>query len=741
MKNNTFFLLTLVLFAIYHPGLAQTVKTKQAMTSAARAPLSVYASVADTISELVMLGGQLYFQQSDETYLLSKTEDGSAVRKRKMTDAEYEFARRYFIFEFPAKEEITLTNLISPTADGVAYFVRPSIGGNYIYVNMGAAFPDPVSLKPRTFAHELAHVWQIRHYGIPRYIAEFLNNHVFCKEDPYPYTCNSKKTIDDYNFEQQGGLVEGYYSGKVCETGICQQAFGGATPDDGNLTAHQMLIKNTAHPQKVLDVYGGQSTAGAKIWQYELNQTPAQRFVFQAAGDGYYYLLTVAGNLYVTVDVPPLVVGQPGDVPNTNYGIKQDKLYPAASGPAYTRQHRDQQKWKLIPTGDANTYLLENKRFPGKVLQPENPESKAKVALSANTGSTVQQWYIGRADRSPDQGGGVNYGYWVKNSTTPIRTADELIRRLENAQNGDVIYVADDAVIDLRGRHTDAPVEIKNGVTLASGRGKNGSKGGLIKCSAKDRDVLFRVTGDNVRITGLRIEGPDMTSDGEIEDIVTGVSVKMSTPGAANNILIDNNEVYGWQDVGVSVTNVKNVRILQNEFHHNLFEKLTLIPPDHFGGGYGIEVGDYGGASIEQNVFHHNRHDIAGNGHKESTYSAIKNLVLGGGISHSFDVHAWKENQCENEYKHANGWAIAGHTFLFRDNIFRHDHNEAIQIRGVPVNLVTVQNNSFRMTRRKAVNQFKHCGAKKYLPGVSWVKDEENFSRIKMVGNRYDVRN
>ncbi len=529
-----------------------------------------------------------------------------------------------------------------------------------------------------------------------------------------------------------------------CCPGLAQtlknKAFGGETPDDAELIGHRMLIKNTAHPQKVLDVSGGLSTAGTKIWQNELSQAPAQYFVFQATGDGYYHILTKAGNLYVTVDVPPLVVGQPGDVPNTNYGIKQDKLYPVASGTVYTRQHRDHQKWKLISTGDANTYLIESKALPGKVLQPANPESKAKVALSANTGNASQQWYIGRADRSPEQGGSVNYGYCVKNGTAMVRTADELIRRLENAQNGDIIYIADDAMIDLRGRHTDAPIEIKTGVTLASGRGKNGSKGGLIRCSAKDRDVLFRVTGDNVRITGLRFEGPDMSSDGEIEDILTGISVRMPAPTTARNILIDNNEIYGWQKVGVAVTNVKTVRILQNEFHHNQFVKLTLIPPDHFGGGYGIEVGDFGGASIEQNVFHHNRHDIAGNGHRESTYSAIKNLVLGGGISHSFDVHAWKENKCEKEYKHSNGWAIAGHTFLFKDNIFRQDHNEAIQIRGVPVKLVTIQNNSFKMERRKAVNQFKYCGAKKYLPG-SWVKEEQNFSRIKMIGNQFDVGN
>ena len=47
------------------------------------------------------------------------------------------------------------------------------------------------------------------------------------------------------------------------------------------------------------------------------------------------------------------------------------------------------------------------------------------------------------------------------------------------------------------------------GVTLAGDRGRDGSEGALICSDALKTPVLIRAAGPDVRITGLRIRGPN----------------------------------------------------------------------------------------------------------------------------------------------------------------------------------------------------------------------------------------
>ena len=52
-------------------------------------------------------------------------------------------------------------------------------------------------------------------------------------------------------------------------------------------------------------------------------------------------------------------------------------------------------------------------------------------------------------------------------------------------------------------------IQIPEGVILASDRGYNNSPGALIRSLAFKTKGLISVLGKDVRITGLRIEGPD----------------------------------------------------------------------------------------------------------------------------------------------------------------------------------------------------------------------------------------
>ena len=51
-------------------------------------------------------------------------------------------------------------------------------------------------------------------------------------------------------------------------------------------------------------------------------------------------------------------------------------------------------------------------------------------------------------------------------------------------------------------------LEVPAGVTLAGERGNNGSRGALLTSDALKTPVMIRAGGPDVRITGLRLQGP-----------------------------------------------------------------------------------------------------------------------------------------------------------------------------------------------------------------------------------------
>jgi len=154
------------------------------------------------------------------------SDDIRFIRKRKISVEEYHFALSLFPREFPTRDEITITDGVSP-ANG-AYYVRPTVGsligeGN-IQMHMGQYFDD--CLKDKSlFAHELTHVWQIRHFGVDWYLKEFAANHIFCSGDSYSVNCSEKEKLGNYNAEQQGVLVSRYYSkSDSCAVNVVKRA-------------------------------------------------------------------------------------------------------------------------------------------------------------------------------------------------------------------------------------------------------------------------------------------------------------------------------------------------------------------------------------------------------------------------------------------------------------------------------------------------------------------------------------
>jgi hypothetical protein len=235
-------------------------------------------------------------------------------------------------------------------------------------------------------------------------------------------------------------------------------------------------------------------------------------------------------------------------------------------------------------------------------------------------------------------GGGEGYGRIVPRSEAGVvRTAPELRAALMAAARlPQTIYVDDAAEIDLSYcartptpsgcfeprtgplECSDFTLAIPANTTLASGRGRAGSRGAHLFSHTFTDCPLFHVQGPGVRISGLRFHGPDTSIDSDdllhcggeasaIQVLTDEVSERWGTE-------IDNNELSGWPREAVAVVGALGVLV-----HHYVIQYNRRREDDHtcgehnYGLGYGVGVGP-GSAIIEANVFDHNRHDIASDG-------------------------------------------------------------------------------------------------------------------------------
>jgi hypothetical protein len=226
---------------------------------------------------------------------------------------------------------------------------------------------------------------------------------------------------------------------------------------------------------------------------------------------------------------------------------------------------------------------------------------------------------------------------------------------------------------------------IPGGVTLASDRGSNGSPGGRIfryRISNENEYAqipTFVIGGDNVRITGLRIEGNDTIQDELFEDV--GLEVKSAIKAIERNGLeVDNCEIWGWSHTAVMVENCKSTYVHHNYIHHCQAR----------GYGYGVAVSG-GTALIEANKFDYTRHAIMGSGYPNEGYEARYNIHLGHGEAiggHHFDVHPYPVPVIDQ--------SIAGNEYKIHHNTFEETELYSVGIRAVPEKGVWIDHNIFK---------------------------------------------
>lgn len=298
-------------------------------------------------------------------------------------------------------------------------------------------------------------------------------------------------------------------------------------------------------------------------------------------------------------------------------------------------------------------------------------------------------------------GGGPGYTRYVDpaKATCVVSTLGELKDALAKAKSGDVVYVADGSEIDATG---ERGIVIPGGVTLAGNRGKNGAPGPLIKAtvlelvpapgeavySQKHKRFtfcwqLFVIGGPKVRVTGLRLQGPDTTIRKEAYETTNCDAIRCAYP----ELEVDNCEMSGWSHAAIGIYAGQGHHVHNCYIHH--CRRMGL--------GYGVSLGE-SQALIECNHFVDNRHDIAGTGRVGTSYLARYNIseAIDPPISHAFDMHGNHESRPAGTTwpKHAgDSIVICYNTFKSREP------RDYITIRGNPRLGGTIHHNVYEKAR------------------------------------------
>lgn len=183
-------------------------------------------------------------------------------------------------------------------------------------------------------------------------------------------------------------------------------------------------------------------------------------------------------------------------------------------------------------------------------------------------------------------------------------------------------------------------------------------------------ETIFRVTGHDVRIEGIRFEGPLHTSDRTPSPgVLTAITIEN-----AQNVVIDNNDFSFWNTAiaanlpRMTPSQANLVRITRNYFHRNANEKH----------GYGVVLGGGDGyVAIEGNLFTHNRHAVAATGGKyRQGYIARYNYVLEGGFTQSIGGYWNQHFDVHGEFKGYGGQA--GEYFEIASNTIRGEQTYSV---------------------------------------------------------------
>lgn len=259
-----------------------------------------------------------------------------------------------------------------------------------------------------------------------------------------------------------------------------------------------------------------------------------------------------------------------------------------------------------------------------------------------------------------------------------VTNKNEFLDAISKSKENDIIYISELDTIDLTGLKN---IIIPKGVTIASNRGENGSIGGMIKYDSFWPELtytaLFVTGGENIRITGLRIQGPNP----EIWDHDYSRLYSNAIKTLHKGIEVDNNEAWAWDKWFLWLAICDKAYVHHNYIHHT--QRAGYGYPVWVGGS-GSETNGY--AKIYANIFEAARHCIASSGHRNS-WEGRYNVVLNQQLYVNFDRHT-----------SGNG-LIGGKTTILSNNLIlsKQDRNVGFAFPDTSVGgRVLISNNYFK---------------------------------------------
>ena len=301
--------------------------------------------------------------------------------------------------------------------------------------------------------------------------------------------------------------------------------------------------------------------------------------------------------------------------------------------------------------------------------------------------------YGARADERGPIGGNDGYTATITSGDHVAKNLDELIEALAIAKRGETVFIPGDLEIDLTARIyiEKLMLDIPEGVTLASDRGHNGSAGALVTSDALETPIMIRAMGPDVRVTGLRIRGPNgkryldhharahspeiRQRDSHRREYYYRFPTSDGIVTRHSRLEVDNCEISCFAHSGVYLMTGTDHHIHHCSIHHCQYQGL----------GYGVSH-DEASSIVEYNLFDWNRHSIAGTGRPSCGYIARHNVECGVSLSHCFDMHGGRDRR--------DGTDIAGTSMEVHNNTFL-AKQLPIKIRGVPEEKVDVHHNWF----------------------------------------------
>jgi hypothetical protein len=294
--------------------------------------------------------------------------------------------------------------------------------------------------------------------------------------------------------------------------------------------------------------------------------------------------------------------------------------------------------------------------------------------------------YGAKADETGPIGGGKGYQNIITSGDYTVDSLESLIDALAKAKAGQVVFIPGDKIIDMTTFiYIDKiMLNIPEGVTLASDRGENGSEGALITSDSLDTPGMILINGANVRISGIRLQGPNPKRYLDHHKRAFGPGgpghpyyYKFPTSNGINckfsDLEVDNCIITAFSRAGINLQAGTGHHI-----HHNLIHRCQ-----YNGLGYGVSH-DKASSTIEFNQFNENRHSLAGTGSPGCGYIARNNVELGISLSHNFDMHGGRDRK--------DNTTIAGTTMEMYNNTFL-GPQRAVVIRGVPQDKCDVHHN------------------------------------------------